>query len=576
MNFEAILDRFHAHKSGSQWMAKCPAHEDSKPSLAIRERDGKFLLHCHAGCTSEAVARAAGLELRELFTENSEPQIVETYDYTDEAGKLLYQVVRLSPKGFRQRKPDGKGGWSWSLNGTRRVLYCMRGISAAEMVLVEGEKDVQTALRLGFMATCNAGGAGKWRDEYSEVLRGKHVVVIPDCDEPGRKHAQQVATSLHLRAASIKILELPKAKDLTEWVEQQEGDAEYLKLFIERAKPWTPDGVTEEPEPVQWREIFHSYGDFEKAKPLSFSVDGFLQDDAATGIVGLSGHGKTFVLLSLIKAMLAGPGKLWNLFTVPKAAERVLYLIPESSIGPFGHRLKIMGLYPYVAEDRLLVRTLSKGPTLKLSDPLLHRAARGAHVFLDTAIRFANGDENSASDNQKGLANDIFSLLSSGARAVVAAYHSPKSFTRDTTMSLENALRGSGDLGAMLATCWAIKQIDPSQAIVHLENVKQRDFQACGPFQLIGRPYIDEKGDFQLLKTPGECGSLADEQPDQNRGGGATQAVRNAKASNIALLREWLVGEPNLTSKDISRKFRSEGIEVSDSAVRKYRKELGL
>src|SRR5277367_6151811 len=132
MTFESIIERFQARKSGSQWMAKCPAHEDSKPSLAIRERDGKFLLHCHAGCTSEAVARAAGLELRELFTENGEPQIAETYDYTDEAGELLYQVVRLSPKGFRQRKPDGKGGWTWNLNGTRRVLYCMRGIRAAE------------------------------------------------------------------------------------------------------------------------------------------------------------------------------------------------------------------------------------------------------------------------------------------------------------------------------------------------------------------------------------------------------------------------------------------------------------
>jgi hypothetical protein len=88
--------------------------------------------------------------------------------------------------------------------------------------------------------------------------------------------------------------------------------------------------------------------------------------------------------------------------------------------------LKLFDIYDALApnNERLLVRTLSKGPTPSLSDPRILFAAKGAHVFLDTATRFGEGDENSAGDNQRGLANDIFALLGSGAWSVIAAHHS--------------------------------------------------------------------------------------------------------------------------------------------------------
>src|SRR6202035_2920699 len=111
-----------------------------------------------------------------------------------------------------------------------------------------------------------------------------------------------------------------------------------------------------------------------------------------------------------------------------------------SSIGPFKYRLKLFGLYEHL-RDRLLVRTLSMGPTLCLSDSRILLAAKGAHVILDTAVRFcAEGDENSAGDNQRGLASDIFALLGAGARTVIAAHHAPKPFARENVMRLENVL----------------------------------------------------------------------------------------------------------------------------------------
>jgi 5S rRNA maturation endonuclease (ribonuclease M5) len=217
-----VLERFQARRVGANYMARCPAHEDKNPSLSIAEKNGKILLHCHAGCSSEAVCAAMDLDVADLFTDSrkdSGPRIVETYLYDDEEGNALFEVVRYDPKGFRQRKPDGKGGWTWNVNGVRRVPFRLRQVLAAEnIIVVEGEKDVKTAWDFDLIATCNPGGAGKWKDEYSEFLREKNVTIIPDADEPGRKHAEQVARSLAGKAASVSICNLPESiKDLSEW-----------------------------------------------------------------------------------------------------------------------------------------------------------------------------------------------------------------------------------------------------------------------------------------------------------------------------------------------------------------------
>src|SRR5260370_27954879 len=104
-------------------MARCPAHDDRNPSLSINQRDGKWLLHCHAGCTPGAVCDAVGLKVHDLFETPAGPHIKALYDYTDEKGNLLFQTVRYEPKDFKQRRPDGNGGWTWKLGDVRRVLY---------------------------------------------------------------------------------------------------------------------------------------------------------------------------------------------------------------------------------------------------------------------------------------------------------------------------------------------------------------------------------------------------------------------------------------------------------------------
>lgn len=472
MTIHQMLEQFgEFRKSGAGWITHCPgpnhSNGDRKPSLSVSEGDGgRVLLHCFAGCTTEEICAAKGWNLTDLFMGNNggsqQPQIVAVYDYIDESGKLLFQNVRYEPKEFRARRPDGNGGWIWTLEGVRRVPYHLPEMIAADFVLiVEGEKDADTAAKLGMAATSSK----HWRPEFSDFLHGRRVAVIADADDPGRKTAADVAQKLTGKTASLKVFELPGSKDLSDWVSSG-GNKDALLGFIEAQPEWKPS--------LSWRDMFHCFEDFENAPPLSFAIRDLLQNDGATLIGGLSGHGKTLIMLSMAKALLAGYGtKLWGHFDVLESDARVIYLIPEAAIGPFGHRLKLFKLYDHLRSDRLLVRTLSKGPAPCLSDPRILAAAKGAHIMLDTAIRFANeGNENDAGDNQRGLATDFFALLGAGARTVVGAHHSPKPFSRENVMRLENVLRGSGDIGAMVSTAWGIKQLDADQNIIHVENIK--------------------------------------------------------------------------------------------------------
>jgi hypothetical protein len=175
--------------------------------------------------------------------------IVATYDYINADGKLLYQVVRLDPKDFRFRRPDSKGkdGWTWNLKGIKRVLYglpeVLKAVAEERLVLVvEGEKDSDKLCRLGFTATTNPGGAGKWREAYSELMRGAIVVILPDNDDPGQNHARQVALSLQAEARSIKIVNLPGLPpkgDVSDWLAAG-GTAEQLQSLVDEAPPWAP------------------------------------------------------------------------------------------------------------------------------------------------------------------------------------------------------------------------------------------------------------------------------------------------------------------------------------------------
>jgi len=171
------------------------------------------------------------------FTPPENGKILAIYDYVGEHNRLLYQIVRFAPKIFRYRRSGESGEWIWDLDGVELILFHLPDVIKSETVLVlEGEKDVCTAYKLGlpdgWAATSCAMGAGQWRSRYSEILRGKRVIICPDTDVPGQRHLRQVSLDLVGKAADIRKLTLPNGvKDLTEWAESGGTSSQFTTLL---------------------------------------------------------------------------------------------------------------------------------------------------------------------------------------------------------------------------------------------------------------------------------------------------------------------------------------------------------
>jgi hypothetical protein len=249
------------------WNARCPHHDDQKNSLSIAiGKDEVTVLKCHAECKTHDVVYAVGMSMTDLFPERyGEPKnkkrkrgkVVKAYDYCDEFGALRYQVCRMEPKDFRQRRPDGKDGWVWNMKGITKIPYRLPELIEAEkskpVFIVEGEKDVDRLAELGLVATCNPGGAGKWMKSMSKYLEGRGVVLVQDNDQAGLEHVADTGKKLAGIAKSIKTIllpDLPKHGDVSDWLDAG-GAAGDLLAISDAAE----DGVPDAPSPAEIRRI---------------------------------------------------------------------------------------------------------------------------------------------------------------------------------------------------------------------------------------------------------------------------------------------------------------------------------
>jgi AAA domain len=296
-------------------------------------------------------------------------------------------------------------------------------------------------------------------------------------------------------------------------------------------------------------------------------VENFIPE-GITLICGLPKEGKSWLALSVAKALTAGQRLFGKVGYEVREPVPVLYLAAESGDGALKLRCDKMK----ITKDKkmFLARTLSQGLMPQLDDPLIEQAIKDLRpvVILETLIRFNDGtDEDSSTENRK-LAAALFRLIGLGAKAVVGIHHSRKDLDKRHPTK-EAAVRGSGDGLAMVDCVWLVMQ----DAQLHQGGKGPNEVDVVGwgrdfcpaPFRLaLTRKKADEnESEF----TPGIV-SCIDWTGDlawvQNR---TKLETERANSSDIDKDVERLVtGNPTIT--------RNELIEQTDSTEKRVKNAL--
>lgn len=343
----AALELRGSRRSGKDWQCPGPVHHngDRRPGLGVTQGDDRVLLLCQAGCATEDVIRALGLEMRDLFDDAPKPTktMVGTYSYRDENGVELFQVVRYAPKGFKQRRRGANGEWIWSLNGVRRVPYRLPELIAAPLeapvFVVEGEKDVLAVEKVGGVATCSPGGAAgaaqkpKWRDEYSQHFAGRNVVVVADRDQAGYAHARAAARSIRAIGAvkSVAVAEPAAGNDVSDHLDAGLGLDALVAIALDPEE--RDDGF------ISTTELLAV-----EPQPPRFAIPEMAQRGELTTLFAAIGAGKTSAYQDAVVANAAG--REW--FSLLAFDEPQVFVVFdwENSQGQVSKSLRRLGLTP--------------------------------------------------------------------------------------------------------------------------------------------------------------------------------------------------------------------------------------
>lgn len=316
--------------NGTQSMTLCPAHNDSAASLHVSPGSKHpVVMKCHANCLTEDILREGNIDLQLLLAEREEgvgtPTLTQDnwtpvqdkatgrnlpashiYDYTDEDGEILFQVLRVpmpdGGKTFRQRHPDAsmKSGWKWNMENVRRVLYNLPEVLAAKaegriIFVVEGEKDAETLRSRGEVATTSPMGAGKWQEEFTQVLSACNVIIIADADTPGRNHAREIREQLVAVGSVCAVMEaMPGCKDVTDHFNRG-GTMDTLIETI------PPEEVEKDSFGMDILDAIER-----EIKPATFVIPGVLAQGDRLLLTGFEGHGKSTFCRQIAVQVAAG------------------------------------------------------------------------------------------------------------------------------------------------------------------------------------------------------------------------------------------------------------------------------
>ena len=332
--------RCHGYRSSDGTHAYCSRGELAG-ALHQQGESSCYPHRLHGPCACGVTHGASVVEIGSAAS----ARIVATYDYRDERGRLVYQVVRKEPKTFRQRRPDGAGGWLWDLSGVTPLVYHLPEVIAAVAArdgvwIAEGEKDVDALRSLGLVATCNSGGAGKWPAAMAPHFVGADVTLVRDRDDPGHQHARDVYAKLRRVVRSFRVVEPLAGKDVSEHLDAGKTLAELVPV-------WPLEDLRHR-DVAAWRvAVIRTVGQAEDAcRRVRLEEALALDPDPRypTGLIG--GGGDILHALHGVTLVHGAPSAAKSIFATGAAIQaayagwRVLYLVAEMGDRPMAERVE--------------------------------------------------------------------------------------------------------------------------------------------------------------------------------------------------------------------------------------------
>jgi RecA-family ATPase len=327
---------------GNQVKAPGPGHSSKDRSLSVTPDAGApdgFIVHSFAGddaiackdyvrekaglpafkpngrsrVSADDIEKAVMAAVHGQSASKSKGRVVETYQYKDETGATLYEVQRLDPKGFRQRRPDGSGGWIWSVKDCRRIPYRLPDLVKypdACVFVCEGEKDADRVASLDHCATTVA--CGDWTEDCIQPLASRDVLILEDNDEAGRKKALEAATALHGVANTIRVVQLPNLPDkgdVSDWLDADQRNANRLAEVCFDAPIWAlnttaPAAPGTPAKRIHWLDM--SNWDHEPVPERKWAIRDRVPLNQAGLFSGQGGVGKSIIELTKDAAHVTG------------------------------------------------------------------------------------------------------------------------------------------------------------------------------------------------------------------------------------------------------------------------------
>jgi putative DNA primase/helicase len=505
-----------------QQSVRCPFHDDKTASFSLSIEKGAWkchaenigggildfemrLMNCDRATASANIAEL--LEKKQTAMFKQEPEAI--YQYQDAFGKLLFEKLRYPGKRFLQRKPAANGrGWEYALGDIKKPLYRLPEVLVANFVIIcEGEKDADTVRALNLnnrgkswfvAATTNFDGAEKWRDEYSVFLAGKWVIILPDNDERGRAHAEQVARSVYPYTEHLKIVALPglpEKGDVTDWMNTGHSVEELIEQ-IRLATQWRPHDAGEP-------KILRPIGEFSNRaeEEIDWLVDGILERGANGVIVAEPKVGKSWLAADLAICLALGVDFLGR--KVPRAV-KVAFVSREDN--PSLTRWRLCALFrakvapspkhveAYVKNLWINTREQSKQLLLDNDEQLAElmadlRIVKPEFLILDVLNTLHQKDENDNSEMRR-----VFERLDGIQREIGCAIGLCHHYNKTGSGSMTMRMRGSSAIAGWCEWMIGLEIEDPARevrktqfelkAAQRLEPVRWRISSGLGTAQL--------------------------------------------------------------------------------------------